>query len=134
MKTKFTFKTILSIIICFLICRFEIKAQEKTTQQQEQNIVIPVQMHPQNEIFISGSAKLVNGTAEIKYEEVFLKLLPESNKIKIIVTPEGSWSAIYIVKSDNKGFAVKSESGDLNAHFNWIVTGEKRKPVKGMTP
>ena len=38
----------------------------------------------------------------------------------------GTWSGIYVVEQTGQGFSVKSETGDLNAKFNWIAIGIRK--------
>jgi hypothetical protein len=81
---------------------------------------------PFNDVCIMGSGKLENGSGEIIFDKVFDKIIPSKNG-QVIITPVGSWSGIYITEVSENGFKVKSESGDINANFNWVLLGEKKE-------
>jgi len=73
----------------------------------------------------AGSAKLVNGSIEVKFEE---GLFAKAANIRIVASPVGSWSGIFIKDISNAGFTAMSETGNLNAEFNWIAVGEIKEP------
>jgi len=43
------------------------------------------------------------------------------SEIKVVVTPINTFSGLYITDLSLKGFKVKSEIGDKNAEFNYLV-------------
>ena len=75
-------------------------------------------------MYLSGNANLINGVAEIKFNEKISEAIAKSNP-QVIVTPVGSWSTIYVAEVTAKGFKVKSESGNANASFGWMLVVEK---------
>lgn len=86
---------------------------------------------PYPEYTISGRAKLVNGAVSIEFEEPYPQVISKEIPIKVIVTPEGSASLIYVKDVSVKGFTAASGFGDENATFNWIaiarVKGKEQK-------
>lgn len=76
---------------------------------------------PYPEYTISGRAKLSNGTARIEFEEPYPQVISDRIPIKVIVTPEGSYSGIYVKDVSVNGFIAVSEVGDVNATFSWMA-------------
>jgi hypothetical protein len=71
-------------------------------------------------INIVGASKLDNG-------QIFIELPKDKSTIYegnfcVILTCLGSWTALYVKEINEKGFVVKSESGDLNAKFFWQIS------------
>jgi hypothetical protein len=69
----------------------------------------------------AGVSNLANGFVFIEFPKVPNEDLKNVNYL-ISLTPYGSWSALYVKEINEKGFTVKSESGDLNAKFFWSIT------------
>jgi|GEM_PF-5580633 len=75
----------------------------------------------------SGRDKLTNGKARIEFEHPYTEVVSDKVPLKVIVTPEGSYSGIYVTDVSVKGFTAVSETGDVNAEFSYLVIGR----VKG---
>jgi hypothetical protein len=82
---------------------------------------IPNLIKDVDNISIAGNSKLNNGTVFVEFPQ---KLSEDLNGQKYIInlTAVGSWSGLYIEEINNNGFIVKSESGDLNANFFWLLS------------
>lgn len=74
----------------------------------------------------NGTAKLADGSVKVKFEG---RSFNRATNIRIIVTPVGSWSGIYVKDVSNSGFTVVSETGNPNAEFNWIAIAETKEPA-----
>ena len=72
-------------------------------------------------IVLSGSFKLKDGVIQVDLSEQTMECLKNSN-YSVIISPIGTWSGLYVKEINEKGFVVKSESGDLNAKFFWTIT------------
>jgi len=87
---------------------------------------------PDGDFYISGQGQLKDGRAVISFEEIsggdkiFEEAVSEKVPVKVIVTPVGSWSGLYVIDASPKGFTVLSATGDPNAKFNWIAIGRKK--------
>jgi hypothetical protein len=81
---------------------------------------------PDVEFYTNGSAQLVNGTATVEFERLYKEAVSAARPVRVTVVPVGTWSGIYVVEQTGQGFSVKSESGDLNAKFNWIAIGIRK--------
>jgi hypothetical protein len=93
---------------------------------------------PDAEYIISGKAKLVDGKARIEFNQPFPQVISQEIPVNVLVTPEGSWSGIYVIDVSVKGFTAASEAGDANATFSYMavgrVKGKETKPdTKGIT-
>ena len=107
--------SIKSLLIFFIVmCFNEINAQEHQSQLRIKNFNSDCSNN-------CGSTELKGGIALIELSEIQLKQFNNS-KYNVILTPSGSWSALYVKEINEKGFVVKSESGDLNAKFFWTIT------------
>ncbi len=119
----------LVIKICFIISFLVIGLNQVQAQDQAKRNLISTK-DPAFRICLTGSAKLVQGKAEIKFNKEYLsKFINRNLDIKILVTPVGSWSGIYVMSMDKDGFTVKSDTGDQNVLFNWILVGEKKRTL-----
>jgi len=81
---------------------------------------------PDVEFYANGEAQLKNGEAVVKFERLFREAISEKIPVRVVVTPVGSWSGLYIVSSDSDGFVVKSGAGDPNVKFTWIAVGRRK--------
>jgi len=80
-------------------------------------------------VFTAGSSKLINGLAEINFEDDLKEFgVKDVSEIKVIVTPFNTFSGLYVTDLTLKGFKVKSEIGDKNAEFNYLVLIVKKFP------
>lgn len=88
---------------------------------------------PVAKVFTGGTAKLINGIAEIKFEDDLKEFgVSDVSEIKVVVTPLNTFSGLYITDLTLKGFKVKSEIGDKNAEFNYLVFIVKKiQQIKG---
>ncbi len=80
---------------------------------------------PDVEFYTNGSARLLGGEATITFERLFSETISASSPIKVIVTPVGSWSGIYVTEVNSSGFKVRSETGDADCEFNWMAIGRR---------
>lgn len=81
---------------------------------------------PEVEFYSNGTAQLTNGKASVAFDRLFSEAISPDVPVRVIVTPVGSWSGIYLESADSSGFSVRSETGDLNATFNWIAIGRRK--------
>ncbi|MCX6844161.1 MAG: hypothetical protein NTX53_18015 [candidate division WOR-3 bacterium] len=81
---------------------------------------------PEVEFYDNGSAKLDGGEASVAFRDLFSEIISSQVPVRVMITPVGSWSAMYIVQADHKGFTVRSEAGDLNAQFNWVAIARRK--------
>jgi len=81
---------------------------------------------PDVEFYANGEAQLKNGEAVVKFERLFREAISAKIPVRVVVTPVGSWSGLYIVSSDSDGFVVKSGAGDPNVKFTWIAVGRRK--------
>jgi len=83
-------------------------------------------------VFTGGTSKLLNGLAEIKFEDDLKEFgVTDVSEIKVVVTPINTFSGLYVTDLNLKGFKVKSEIGDKNAEFSYIVFIVKKVSEKG---
>lgn len=83
---------------------------------------------PEAVITLTGTAKLVEGKAEVRFEDV----LPEFNDVisaiapvRVIVTPSGPVS-LYVSEKDQNHFVVQRFVGEADVEFDWMVTGYRK--------
>lgn len=83
---------------------------------------------PESVITLTGTATLVEGRAEIRFEDV----VPEYNdvisaiaSIRVIVTPNGPVS-LYVSEKDQNHFVVERFVGSSDVEFDWMVTGYRK--------
>lgn len=93
---------------------------------------------PDAEYIISGKARLRNGKVRVEFERPFPQVISGNEPVRVLVTPEGSWSGIYITDVSVKGFTALSQVGDSNANFSFMAIGrvkgkETRPDTKGIT-
>ncbi|MEO0181066.1 MAG: hypothetical protein ABIN54_07155 [candidate division WOR-3 bacterium] len=81
---------------------------------------------PYTEYTYYGTAKLNNGEAHVTLEYPYPQTISDEIPVKVIVTPVGSWSGIYVVEANKYGFTVKCGAGDPNATFNYQVVGRRK--------
>ncbi|NQV90425.1 hypothetical protein HQ487_03395 [Candidatus Uhrbacteria bacterium] len=83
---------------------------------------------PEVLITLTGTATLVNGSAEVRFESV----VPEYNDvisavapIRVIVTPNGP-ASLYVSERDQNHFVVQRFAGSADVEFDWIVTAYRK--------
>lgn len=81
---------------------------------------------PDVEFYANGTSSLVDGKASIQFEQVFAEIISTESPIRVVVTPLGSWSGLYVSEVSMKGFFVVAEIGDRNATFSWIAIGRRK--------
>jgi spermidine/putrescine-binding protein len=105
---------IISVLLLSLVASYILFAQGSTG---DYNIVRVSQ---------DGSAKLSGGSVQVSFVG---RSFNKATNIKIIVTPVGSWSGIYVKDVTGTGFTAVSENGNPNAEFNWIALGDVKEPA-----
>lgn len=81
---------------------------------------------PDVEFMASGSASLVNGQAQITLERLFQEAISFDIPLKIILTPKGGWSGLYVSEQSQTGFAVLTGAGEQNIDFDWMAIGRRK--------
>lgn len=116
---------IAGVFVAFLVLGLpKIMAQEKAAEPKPARMAVAsgvAEVIP-GKTYLAGSAKLVAGRADVKFEDKFSTV---AANIKVIVTPVGSWSGIYVMDVSPNGFTVRSETGNPDAEFNWFAVSEK---------
>ena len=78
------------------------------------------------DINAKGTANLVNGEAEVKFNKEYSGLISSERPIVVTVTPMGETKGVYIVSVNKEGFKIKENgNGTSNVSFSWIVIAEK---------
>lgn len=72
-------------------------------------------------ITLTGNSQLENGLFSVVFPQKLIEDL-NNRSLSVILTPLYNWSALYVKEINEKGFVVKSESGDLNAKFFWQIS------------
>lgn len=125
MKKSISIFSVSLIVLFSVIGLHQVQAQEQLNRKPA--ITDPAKTSGVK-VYLSGSAKLVEGKAEVKFREDLSEFIKKDDSgIKILVTPVGSWSGIYVMSIYKDGFTVKSATGDQNAIFNWILVKETNK-------
>ena len=81
-----------------------------------------------NKLFINHCQTILTGYSNLTNGSVYFELPQKlredliGRKYVVNLSPYESWSALYVKEINEKGFTVKSESGDLNAKFFWSIT------------
>lgn len=83
-----------------------------------------------------GIGKLVNGTAEIKLDEILSKniLVDNNHPLKVFIQLEGDCNGVYVTNKSDKGFTVKElQNGNSNVTFSWqiVATRANSKDTNG---
>lgn len=78
------------------------------------------------DINAKGTANLVNGEAEVKFNKEYSGLISSERPIVVTVTPMGETNGVYIVSVNKEGFKIKENgNGTSNVSFSWIAIAEK---------
>ena len=93
---------------------------------------------PDVEFYASGTAKLFNGEAQVVFERLFSEAISSHVPLKIVVTPKGAWSGLYVAEQSAEGFLVKTGAGATDCEFDWIAIGRRKgyeeRPLISMPP
>lgn len=81
---------------------------------------------PDVDIYASGTARLQGGEAHVEFDWLFQEAISDLVPVRVVVTPVGSWSALYLSSADSIGFHVLSGAGDATAEFNWVAVGRRK--------
>jgi len=81
---------------------------------------------PDVEFYANGTAQLEDGVAMVRFERLFREAISPDVPVRVIVTPVGSWSGLYVESQTPEGFVVRSGAGDASATFNWMAIGRRR--------
>ena len=81
---------------------------------------------PEVEFMASGTSKLVNGEAYVRFDRLFKEAISPDIPLKIVVTPKGKWSGLYVVEQSIDGFKVRAEVGAKDVEFDWIAIGRRK--------
>jgi hypothetical protein len=83
---------------------------------------------PEVVITLSGTARLENGIAEVRFEDVdpeFNDVISAIAPVRVFVTPSGPVS-LYVSQKDQNHFVVSRFQGDIDAEFDWMVVGYRK--------
>jgi hypothetical protein len=85
------------------------------------------------EVMASGTGTLINGQAQISFEEDFSQAISGDIPVKVVLTAQGAPSGLlYVDSKSNQGFGVRRlEIPDLNLKsddvtFDWIAIGRQK--------
>ncbi len=82
---------------------------------------------PDVSVYTSGYGRLVNGKAQIKFNESFSKVIDEDTPVVVTVTPIGDCNGVHLMDINNKGFEVSENgNGNSNVRFTWIAIGTRK--------
>lgn len=81
---------------------------------------------PDVEFMASGRASLVDGQTQVTFERLFQEAISHHVPVKIILTPVGGWSGLYVSGQSASGFSVKSGAGEQNIDFDWLAIGRRK--------
>ncbi|MDY0089675.1 MAG: hypothetical protein RBR78_04835 [Flavobacteriaceae bacterium] len=95
-------------------------------ETQDERIAVYTTSSTENQIYKSGTAKLVNGKAVIKLDNGLVKLIDKQSAPVITVTAMGKSGVLYIDSFRGDEFTVM-ENGDMNStvDFNWILIANR---------
>ncbi|MEO0050832.1 MAG: hypothetical protein ABIK42_06795, partial [candidate division WOR-3 bacterium] len=85
---------------------------------------------PEEEFYSNGTAQLSNGMASVTFDRLFSEAISPYIPVRVIITPVGSWSGIYVQNTTANGFIARCETGNMNAEFNWIAIGRRKGSEK----
>jgi hypothetical protein len=73
-----------------------------------------------------GEAKLVNGKAVIRIEELLSESIANNKPVKVFIQLEGNCNGVYVTNKSNKGFEViELNNGTSNVNFSWQIVGNR---------
>ncbi len=72
-----------------------------------------------------GTAELVDGRAEVAFEEIFAALVRRED-YHVFVTPEGDCRGLYVVRKSKAGFEVRElQDGSSTLRFSWRIVARR---------
>ena len=80
-----------------------------------------------------GTAKLVNGVAEIKIDPIFSKniYIDEKRPLKVFIQLEGDCNGVYVTNKSKEGFTVKElANGNSNVSFSWHIVANRANEIE----
>ncbi len=78
-------------------------------------------------VMTTGQAQLSSGTANIRYDEDFSRIISSESPVIVNITPVIGCNPLYIASSDENGFTVvESDGGHSDGRFNWIAIGTRK--------
>ena len=85
---------------------------------------------PEVEIYVSGTAELVDGKASVDLPEDLSDIISDSTPILVIVTPAGMCNGIAVTERSRTGFVAQElMNGSSSAVFDWLVIARKSVSV-----
>ncbi len=73
-----------------------------------------------------GEAKLVNGKAVIKLDELLSRNLAADKSVKVFIQLEGDCNGVYVTNKSVNGFEVRElNNGKSNINFSWQIVGNR---------
>ena len=107
-----------------------------TTSYQGTKVETVAVTSPESVITLTGTATLVDGRAEVRFEDVvpeFNDVISAIAPIRVIVTPSGPVS-LYVSEKDQNHFIVERWVGSADVEFDWMVTGYRKgyEPEEGL--
>ena len=73
-----------------------------------------------------GSAKLVNGAAEIEIEPIFAATVNLDVEYHVFLTPVGGWTSLYVEEKKPTSFTVKAADGAGDLAFDYRIMAKRR--------
>jgi len=106
-----------------LVCTGAKPAVVKTSRGMEPMFAMEA---PEVEFVASGHGTLVNGQAQITFEQLFQEAVSSDVPLKIILTPKGGWSGLYVSQQSATGFSVLTGAGEQDIEFDWLAIGRRK--------
>ncbi|MFA4906457.1 MAG: hypothetical protein WC645_08150, partial [Candidatus Margulisiibacteriota bacterium] len=80
------------------------------------------------EITLSGSSKLIHGTARIDFDPAYREIFSDTEPIKVFITLTSNEAVgIYVGSKDGNGFtAQETAGGTSSAAFDWYVVAKRK--------
>lgn len=104
------------------------KAAIESTQGTD--VEVYASMSPEVSLTLSGTSTLSNGQAVIEFEQVdseFNDIISSIAPIRVLITPNGPTSILYVSQKSNNGFSVQEVGGTTSdVSFDWLVIAYRR--------
>lgn len=83
-----------------------------------------------SEIVLSGSSELVDGIAEIQFDNPYMEIIDGAEPMKISVTLTDEANGVYVTEKSVIGFTVRELAGGTsNATFDWVAIVYRRSDI-----